>query len=102
MFVSVQFKLKFENKHLPARQACQRGRQVGDKERILSLMRLQSSAIRVIYNKLIALVLPLLEKSFTRDFSPLESVIIEGEWQRRASKLVPSNFGGRSPSILGE
>ncbi len=56
MFVSVQFKLGFENKQ--------------DREGVLSLMRLQSSAIRFIYNKLVALVLPLLEKSFTRDFSP--------------------------------
>ncbi len=70
MFISVQFKLALENKHLPARQA-------GDMERVLSLMRLQSSAIRFIYNRLVALVLPLLEKSFVRDFSPLKSVIIE-------------------------
>ena len=38
MFVSVQFKLEFENKE--------------DREKVLSLMRLQSSAIRFIYNRL--------------------------------------------------
>ncbi len=125
MFVSVQFKLDFENKQ--------------DREKVLSLMRLQSSAVRFIYNRLregkkqtkiyklvkeifkipswyissalqkakslkvsqsawrvlrSALVLPLLEKSFTRDFSPLKSVIIEGKWQRRASRLVPFGFWG--------
>ncbi|WP_448583684.1 hypothetical protein [Thermocrinis sp.] len=37
MFVSVQFKLEFENKQ--------------DKEKVLALMRLQSSAIRFIYNR---------------------------------------------------
>ncbi len=98
MFVNLQFKLEFENKHLPARQ----GRQAGDRERVLALMRLQSSAVRFIYNRLVALVLPLLGEFVVRDFSPLESVIIEGKWQRRASKLVPSNFGGHIPSILGE
>ncbi len=84
MFVSTQFKLEFENRE--------------EKERVLSLIRVQSSAVKFIYNGLVALALPLLKKSFTRDFSPLESVIIEGEWQRWASKLVPSGFGG----ILGE
>ncbi len=79
MFVSVQFKLKLENKQ--------------DKERVLYLIRLQSSTIRFIYNRVIALVLPLLEKSFVRDFFPLESVIIEGKWQGRASRLVSSGFG---------
>ena len=41
-----------------------------------------------------ALVLPLLERSFVRDFSPLKSVIIEEKWQRRAKGLVPFGFGG--------
>ncbi len=80
MFASVHFKLEFENK------------QYG--ERILFLMRMQSPAIRFIYNRLVALVLPLLDMSFTRDFSSLKSVIIEGKWQRRASKLVPFSFTG--------
>ncbi len=84
MFISLQFKLEFENK------------QYG--ERILFLMRMQSPAIRFIYNRLVALVLPLLEKSFTRDFSSLKPALIQGKWQRRVSKLVPSGFGG----ILGE
>ncbi len=55
MFVSTKFKLGFENRE--------------EKERVLSLIRLQSSAIRVIYNKLVALALPLLKKSFTRDLA---------------------------------
>ncbi len=55
MFVSVQFKLEFENKHLPAKQA-------GDKEKVLALMRVQSSVIRFIYNRLVALVLSLLRE----------------------------------------
>ena len=38
MFVSVQFKLEFENKE--------------NKEKVLSLMRLQSSVVRFIYNRL--------------------------------------------------
>ncbi len=134
MFASVQFKLEFEDKQY--------------RERVLSLMRLQSSAIRFIYNRLrerkketeiyklvketlklpswyissalqkakslkvsqsawrvlrVALVLPLLEKSFARDFSPLKPVIIEGKWRRRTSRLVPSGFGGLCPGkILGE
>ncbi len=87
MFVGLKFKLEFENKHLSARQA-------GDRERVLSFMRVQSSAIRFIYNRLVAFVLPLLESSFTMDFSPLKSVIIEGKWQRQTSRLVPSGFGG--------
>jgi len=41
-----------------------------------------------------ALVLPLLGKSFTRDFSPLKPVIVEGKWQRRANRLVPLEVGG--------
>ncbi|WP_448583320.1 hypothetical protein [Thermocrinis sp.] len=56
MFVSVQFKLDFENKQ--------------NRERVLSLMRVQSSAIRFIYHRIreylwqvlkSALVLPLLD-----------------------------------------
>ncbi len=82
MFISLQFKLEFENKQ--------------DRERVLSLMRTQSSVVRFIYNGLEALVLPLLEKSFTRDFSPLKPAPIQGKWQRRVSKLVPSGFGGNT------
>ncbi len=80
MFASVQFKLEFENKK--------------DRERLLSLMRVQSSAIRFIYNRLVALVLPLLEKSFTRDFFPLKPALIQGKWRRLARRLVPFGFGG--------
>ncbi len=83
MFVSVHFKLEFENNQ--------------EKGKVSALMRVQSSAIRFIYNRLVALVLPLLGDFFVRDFSPLKSVIIEGKWQRRASRLVPSGFGGTMP-----
>ncbi len=101
MFVSIQFKLEFEDKHLPARQACQRGRQAGDRERVLSFMRVQSSAIRFMYNRLVALVLPLLREFFVRNFSPLKRVLIQGKWQRRASRLVPFGFGGTMPRNTG-
>ena len=43
-----------------------------------------------------AFVLPLLEEFFVMDFSPLKSVMIEGKWQRRASRLVPLEVGGTS------
>ncbi|WP_448583447.1 hypothetical protein [Thermocrinis sp.] len=79
MFVSDQFKMEFENKQ--------------DRERVLSLMRLQSSAIRFIYNRVVALVLPLLGKAFTRDFSSLPLLLVEGKWKRRARGLVPFYTG---------
>ena len=41
-----------------------------------------------------ALVLPLLEKFFVRDFSPLKLILVEGKWQRLARRLVPFGFGG--------
>ncbi len=81
MFVSVQFKLEFENKHLPARQACQRGRQAGSAWRVLK----------------VTLVLPLLREFFVRNFSLLKSALIQGKWQRQASRLVPFGFGGTMP-----
>ncbi len=68
MFASVQFKLEFENNQ--------------EREKVLALVRLQSFAIRFIYNRLVALVLPLLGDFFVRDFSPLKSVITEGKWRR--------------------
>ena len=43
----------------------------------------------------VAFVLPLLGKFFVRDFSPLKPVIVEGKWQRRASRLVPLEVGVR-------
>ncbi len=65
MFVSVQFKLMLENKQY--------------RERILSLMRVQSSAIRFIYNRLVVLILPLLGEFFVGDFSPLKPALIQGK-----------------------
>ncbi len=69
----------------------------GDMEKVLSTMRPQSSAIRFIYNGLEALVLPLLERSFARDFSPLKPALIQGKWRRLASRLVPFGFGRTMP-----
>ncbi|WP_448583739.1 hypothetical protein [Thermocrinis sp.] len=43
-------------------------------------MHLQSSAIRFIYKRVVALVLPLLGKAFTRDFSSLKPILVEGKW----------------------
>ncbi len=45
-------------------------------------MHLQSSAIRFIYNGVVALVLPLLGKAFTRDFSSLKPILVEGKWTK--------------------
>ncbi len=97
MFVSVQFKLEFENKQ--------------DKEKVLALMSLQSSAIRFIYNRLkeekkdqelgktsqsawrvlkVAFVLPLLGKF-------KKPILVEEKWKRQIARLVPSGFGGTMP-----
>ncbi len=91
MFVSAQFKLEFENKHLPARQ----GRQAGSAWRVLKvalacpLGRPAKEAGRR--------VLPLLGRAFTRDFSSLKPLLVEGEWKRLTAGLVPSGFGGTMP-----
>jgi len=77
MYVSLQFKLQLNS---------------SDIKKLLELMRKQSSAIRSAYK----LLLPLLRKFFVRDFSPLKSVMIEGKWQRRTSRLVPLEVGGTS------
>ncbi len=45
----------------------------------------------------VALVLPLLGKAFTRDFSSLKPLLVEGKWKRSALGLVPSGFGGTMP-----
>ncbi len=83
MFVSAQFKLELESKK--------------EREKVLSLMRVQSSAIRFIYNRLVAFVLPLLGEFFVRDFSPLKPALIQEKWQRLASRLVPFSFVGTMP-----
>ncbi len=37
----------------------------------------------------VALVFPTLGKSFVRDFSPLRSIMVSGDWSRRTSKARP-------------
>ncbi len=37
----------------------------------------------------VALTFPILEKSFVRDFSPLRSILVSGDWDRRTSKARP-------------
>ena len=60
MFVSLQFKLELKKE---------------DKQKLIKLMRKQSSAIR-------------------RDLSPLKPVLVEGAWDRVRSRLVPLSAGG--------
>ncbi|WP_448584141.1 hypothetical protein [Thermocrinis sp.] len=51
----------------------------------------------------VALVLPLLGGAFTRDFSSLPPLLVEGKWKSLTAGLVPSGFGGLCPGrILGE
>ncbi len=45
----------------------------------------------------VVLVLPLLGRAFTRDFSSLPPLLVEGKWKRRTAGLVPSGFGGAMP-----
>ncbi len=61
--------------------ACQRGRQAGSAWRVLR----------------VALVLPLLGRAFTRDFSFLKPLLVEGRCKRLTAGLVPSGFGGTMP-----
>jgi len=44
----------------------------------------------------VALLFPILEKSFIRDFSPLKPILVRGKWNRRRSRLVPLGAGGTS------
>jgi IS605 OrfB family transposase len=37
----------------------------------------------------VALVFPILERSFNRDFSPLRALLISGDWSRRTNKARP-------------
>ncbi len=64
--MSAQFKLESENDQ--------------EKEKVLLLICLQSFAIKPLPS--------------SRNFSSLKTVFAEGKWQRRASRLVPSGFGG--------
>jgi IS605 OrfB family transposase len=42
----------------------------------------------------VAFVIPLLGKSFVRDFSPLRPVVVQGKWEGIASRLGPDGFAG--------
>jgi IS605 OrfB family transposase len=42
----------------------------------------------------VAFAIPLLGKSFTRDFSPLRPVMVQGRWEGIASRLGPDGFAG--------
>jgi hypothetical protein len=42
----------------------------------------------------VALAVPLLGRSFARDFSPLRPVMVQGKWEGIASRLGPDGFAG--------
>jgi IS605 OrfB family transposase len=42
----------------------------------------------------VALYIPLLGRSFARDFSPLRPVVVQGKWEGVASRLGPDGFAG--------
>jgi IS605 OrfB family transposase len=42
----------------------------------------------------VAFAIPLLGKSFARDFSPLRPVMVQGKWEGIASRLGPDGFAG--------
>jgi len=108
MFISLQFKLELKKE---------------DKEKLIKLMRKQSSAIRVAYRRLlinlvqnlqgepsgcegadgrnpawqvlrVALLFPILGKVLPRDLFPLKPVLVEGVRDRVRSRLVPLSAGG--------
>ena len=74
MFVSLQFKLELKRE---------------DKEKLIKLMRKQSSAIRTTYNML--KVLPM-------ELSSLKPMLVEEVWDRVRSRLVPLEVGGTVPT----
>jgi hypothetical protein len=42
----------------------------------------------------VAYAIPLLGRSFVRDFSPLRPVVVQGKWERIAGRLGPDGFAG--------
>jgi hypothetical protein len=42
----------------------------------------------------VAFAIPLLGRSFVRDFSPLRPVMVQGRWEGIASRLGPDGFAG--------
>ncbi|MFZ8787937.1 hypothetical protein [Thermocrinis sp.] len=91
MFVSLQFKLELKR---------------GDKEKLIKLMRKQSSgrnpekgrvektilqsALRVLK---VAPSFPIFGKVLRRDLSPLKPLSVQGAWDRVRSRLVPLSAG---------
>ncbi|MFZ8785286.1 hypothetical protein [Thermocrinis sp.] len=74
MFVSLQFRLELKKE---------------DKEKLIRLMRKQSSPIRVAYRRLlISLVFPILGKVL--------SILVEEVWDRVRSRLASLEVGGAS------
>jgi len=74
MFVSLQFRLELKKE---------------DKEKLIRLMRKQSSPIRVAYRRLlISLVFPILGKVL--------SILVEEVWDRVRSRLASLGVGGAS------
>jgi hypothetical protein len=43
---------------------------------------------------MVALYIPLLGRSFARDFSPLRPVLVQGKWEGIAGRLGPDGFAG--------
>ncbi len=113
MFVSVSFNLEFENKQDKERVLSLMCTQsstirfiynrlvkkifklpswyISSALQKAKFLKVSQSAWRVLKS---ALVLPLLGEFFVRDFSPLKPALFQGKWQRRASRLVPADFGG--------
>ena len=82
MFVSLQFRLELKKE---------------DKEKLIKLMRKQSSAIRVAYRRL--LINPVQSLLASSEGSPplsLKPILVEGVWDRVGSRLAPLEVGGAS------
>jgi len=43
---------------------------------------------------MVAFAMHLLGRLFVRDFSPLRPVVVQGKWERIASRLGPDGFAG--------
>jgi len=82
MFVSLQFKLELKKEY---------------REKLVQLMRKQSSAIRVAYRRL--LINPVQNLLASSEGSPplsLKPILVEGVWDRVRSRLASLEVGGAS------
>ncbi|MFN3978580.1 MAG: IS200/IS605 family accessory protein TnpB-related protein, partial [Sulfurihydrogenibium azorense] len=41
----------------------------------------------------VALTIPILGKSISRDLSPLKPILVEGDWDRVVKRIVPTSWG---------